>query len=957
MEKLVLIDGHSILNRAFYGVPDLTNKEGLHTNAVYGFLNIMFKILDEEKADHLAVAFDLKEPTFRHKMYDGYKGTRKPMPQELVEQVPLIKEVLSAMQIPILTLAGYEADDILGTVAKQCQASGKEVSIISGDRDLLQLSDEKIKIRIPKTSKGNTQIYDYYPEDVKREYQVTPEEFIDVKALMGDASDNIPGVPSIGEKTATKIVVAFGSIENAYAHLEELKPPRAKKALGEHYDMAQMSKKLATICIDCGIGFSYEDAKIENLYTPEACQYMERLGFKSLLARFSAAEVEGTQTIRLEDSFAVTDVLKEAEDQIQKAREAVGDGWIGLQLLTCEREAKAEQIAFTFDTSGRMSFSGTENGAGTSKAERSGEGRYGEDRAGAGMTGTGAEKAPGLGGLEPDRSWSVTGAALSFREKTVCIKTGEEITEEWLVDSIRQMILETGAKAGGGHIWVPDLKKLLPILRLDYGAPVLDTGVAAYLLDPLKASYGYDDLAGDYLGLTLPSKKELLGKIPVGKALRDGDEKAAVCACYMACVACRTAGQLKTRLQETGMWELYLTIEMPLIYSLYHMEKVGVKVRRAALKEYGDKLKVQIKELEEQIYADCGQTFNINSPKQLGEILFDKMQLKGGKKTKTGYSTAADVLEKLAPEVPVVRKILDYRQLTKLNSTYAEGLAVFIGQDERIHGTFNQTITATGRISSTEPNLQNIPVRMELGREIRKVFVPEDGYVFVDADYSQIELRILASLSGDERLIEAYGQAQDIHAITASQVFHIPLEEVTPLQRRNAKAVNFGIVYGISAFGLGEDLSVSRKEAQEYIDLYFETYPGVKAYLDRLVAEGKEQGYVSTLYGRRRPIPELKSSNFMQRSFGERVAMNSPIQGTAADVMKIAMIGVDQELAKRGLRSRIVLQVHDELLIETWKEEAQIVKEILEDKMKHAVDLKVALEVEAKEGDSWFAAK
>lgn len=607
----------------------------------------------------------------------------------------------------------------------------------------------------------------------------------------------------------------------------------------------------------------------------------------------------------------------------------------------------------------------------------------------------------------------MTGAALSLGKETVCIKTGDEVTEEWLAGSLRQLILEAGAgaiqgdeatygarsasaeeagsdaahgagavsvqeartgsmcdagsgavcetvtvtRSGGSHIWVPDLKSLLPVLDLDYGAAVLDGGVAAYLLDPLKASYGYDDLARDYLGLTLPSEKELFGKLPAGKALGDGDEKAAVCACYMACAVCRAAEKLETRLKETGMWELYLTIEMPLIYSLYHMETAGVKVRRAALKEYGDKLKVQIGELEEQIYADCGQVFNINSPKQLGEILFEKMQLKGGKKTKTGYSTAADVLEKLAPEVPVVQKILDYRQLTKLNSTYAEGLAVFIGEDERIHGTFNQTITATGRISSTEPNLQNIPVRMELGREIRKVFVPEEGYVFVDADYSQIELRILASLSGDQRLIEAYGQAQDIHAITASQVFHIPLEEVTPLQRRNAKAVNFGIVYGISAFGLGEDLSVSRKEAQEYIDLYFQTYPGVKAYLDQLVAEGKEKGYVRTLYGRRRPIPELKSSNFMQRSFGERVAMNSPIQGTAADVMKIAMIGVDQELEKRGLRSRIVLQVHDELLIETWKEETQIVKEILEDKMKHAAELKVALEVEAKEGDSWFAAK
>lgn len=920
MGKLVLIDGHSILNRAFYGVPDLTNSEGLHTNAVYGFLNIMFKILDEEKADHLAVAFDLKEPTFRHKMYAEYKGTRKPMPQELVEQVPLMKEVLSSMGIPILTKAGFEADDILGTVAKRSQAEGVEVSIISGDRDLLQLADEKIKIRIPKTSRGVTEVHDYYPEDVKREYQVTPKEFIDVKALMGDASDNIPGVPSIGEKTATAIIVAYGSIENAHDHLAEIKPPRAKKALEEHYDMAQMSKTLAEICTDCDIDFSYEDAEIQNLYTPEAYQFMKRLEFKSILARFGA---DAMGSSNLEERFVVTENRKEAQEWFQRAAKAAKKNAsgtyerAGLQLLIGEQEMEEEQISFRFDASGQLESPG----AGTDGAD--------------------------------GKQQAVAGLSLSIGGEAVCMKAGKEISQEWLLNQARQLI----SQAELGQIWVPDLKKLLPFLNLDYGAAVLDGGVAAYLLNPLKDSYGYDDLARDHLGLTLPSEKDLLGKTPVGKALQNGEEKAAVCACYMAWTAAQAAGELEEKLKRTGMWKLFLEVEMPLIYSLYHMEAVGVKVQRNALKEYGDKLKVRIAELEKQIYEGCGETFNINSPKQLGEILFEKMKLKGGKKTKTGYSTAADVLEKLAPDVPVVQMILDYRQLTKLNSTYAEGLAAFIGPDERIHGTFNQTITATGRISSTEPNLQNIPVRMELGREIRKVFVPEDGYVFVDADYSQIELRILASLSGDERLIQAYGMAQDIHAITASQVFHIPLEEVTPLQRRNAKAVNFGIVYGISAFGLGEDLSVSRKEAQEYIDQYFETYPGVKEYLDRLVAEGKEQGYVTTLYGRRRPIPELKSANFMQRSFGERVAMNSPIQGTAADIMKIAMIGVDQELRSRGMRSRIVLQVHDELLIETWKEETEEVKAILEDKMKHASDLKVSLEVEAKEGDSWFAAK
>ena len=886
MEKLVLIDGHSILNRAFYGVPDLTNSEGLHTNAVYGFLNIMFKILEEEKADHLAVAFDLKEPTFRHKMYEEYKGTRKPMPQELHEQVPLMKEVLAAMGIPILTKAGFEADDILGTVAKHQAGDKVEVSIVSGDRDLLQLADEHIKIRIPKTLRGGTEVKDYYPEDVKREYGVTPKEFIDVKALMGDASDNIPGVPSIGEKTATAIISAYGSIENAYAHLEEIKPPRARKALEEHYDMAQMSKKLAEICTDCGIDFSYDDAKIDGLYTEEAYQYMKRLEFKSILPRFAgAAQESGAESLR--EHFAVISDLGEVESVLKKAEKAER---IGAQLIM----------------------------------------KPGKE--------AGGQQAVGL--------------ALCFGdEECVLLEAAGFVTGEYLAGKMEEL-----CKKPGLQLWTIDLKSQLSLLNIDWNSGARDGMVAAYLLNPLKDSYDYDDLARDYLKLTLPSKVDLLGKADLGSSLEQGEEKALTCVCYMAYTAYASGPRLLDELKNTGMEKLFLEVEMPLIYSLHRMETAGVRVERQELKDYGDRLKLQIDKLEQEIYQATGETFNINSPKQLGEVLFEKMHLKGGKKTKTGYSTAADVLEKLAPDVPAVQMILDYRQLAKLYSTYAEGLSAFIGPDERIHGKFNQTITATGRISSTEPNLQNIPVRMELGREIRKVFVPEEGYTFVDADYSQIELRILAHMSGDERLITAYRSAQDIHAITASQVFHVPLEEVTPLQRRNAKAVNFGIVYGISAFGLSEDLSITRKEALEYINKYFETYPGVKKFLDQQVADGKEHGFVTTLFGRRRPIPELKSANFMQRSFGERVAMNSPIQGTAADIMKIAMIQVDQELQKRGMKSRIVLQVHDELLVETWEPELAQVKEILEDKMKHAADLSVSLEVDAKEGKSWFDA-
>lgn len=878
MSKLVLIDGHSIINRAFYGVPELMNSEGLHTNAVYGFLNIMFKILEEEKADHLAVAFDRKEPTFRHKLYEAYKGTRKPMPEELHEQVDLAKEVLAAMGIPVLTMAGFEADDILGTVAKKNAANGVEVCVVSGDRDLLQLADTHIKIRIPRTSRGTTEIKDYYPEDVKLEYQVTPEEFIDVKALMGDSSDNIPGVPSIGEKTATRLIAAYGSIETVYEHLDEIKPPRAQKALSEHYDMARMSKELAAICIDCGIDFSFEDMEIGNLYTPEAYQYMKRLEFKSILTRFTDQPMEAASA---QLQFETVADLNRMEEVFQKAYKTAQ---AGVQLV---------------------------------------------------MDGT-----------------TVAGLALCFGEESCYgILPRGLITQEDLLQRVRELFNKLE------RVSVLNLKKQLPYLFLDYESSAFDAGVAGYLLNPLKDTYGYDDLARDYLGLTVPSLQDLLGKKKLEAALMEDDERACTGLCYMGYVAWKSAEVLTEKLKETEMFELFTSIEMPLIYSLFHMEQAGIKVEREELREYGEKLKVKIRKVETDIYEETKETFNINSPKQLGEVLFDHMKLPYGKKTKTGYSTSADVLEKLADEYPVVQMILDYRQLTKLNSTYAEGLASYIGEDGRIHGTFNQTITATGRISSTEPNLQNIPVRMELGREIRKVFVPADGFVFVDADYSQIELRILAHMSGDERLIGAYKKAEDIHAITASEVFHIPLDEVTPLQRRNAKAVNFGIVYGISAFGLSEGLSISRKEALEYINKYFETYPGVKEFLDRLVKEGKDYGYVTTLFGRRRPIPEMKSSNFMQRSFGERVAMNSPIQGTAADVMKIAMIRVDRLLREQKLRSRIVLQVHDELLIETHIEELNQVKELLVEQMKHAADMKVELEVEANDGNSWYAAK
>ncbi len=874
-EKIVLIDGHSILNRAFFGVPPLTNSEGLHTNAVYGFLNIMFKILDEEKPDYLTVAFDRSEPTFRHQMFDAYKGTRKPMAQELREQVPVMKEVLQAMGIKIVEMPGYEADDLLGTIAGMAEVQGMDVSIISGDRDLLQLATEKVKIRIPKTKRTGTEIEDYYAADVVERYQVTPKEFIDVKALMGDSSDNIPGVPGIGEKTATNLIVAYKSIENAYAHLEEITPKRAKTNLEEHYDMAQMSKTLATIEVHAPIEFDMEAAKLTDLYTPEAYVYMKRLEFKNMLTRFS----DDMSQNDLEKYFHVYHELDEIQNFF--------DGF----------SAKEAAVSF-FEEAGIV---------------------YGL-------------------------------AVAKSNQNVVYLTCGGFVTEGYLEEQVQKLC------DGLDTLITPDLKGLLKHVRVPETKNCIDTTIAAYLLNPLKNEYTYDDLARDILGLMVPSKLDLLGKLKIKKAAEEKPEALELMVCYEAYTCIAAKNQLLEQLEDHGMKKLYDEIEMPLVYVLADMEKEGVRAEKAELEAYGAQLTGRISELETSIYEKAGETFNINSPKQLGVILFEKLQMPNGKKTKTGYSTAADVLERLALDYPIVSEILEYRQLTKLKSTYADGLALCIAPDGRIHSTFNQTITATGRISSTEPNLQNIPIRMELGRLIRKVFVPKEGYVFIDADYSQIELRVLAHMSGDQNLIAAYQHAEDIHRITASQVFHTPLEAVTDLQRRNAKAVNFGIVYGISSFGLSQDLSITRKEAEGYIASYFETYPGIKIFLDRLVTDAKEKGYAETMFGRRRPVPELASSNFMQRSFGERIAMNSPIQGTAADIIKIAMIRVKQRLEREQLKSKLILQVHDELLIEAAADEEEYVKTLLAEEMRHAADLAVTLEVDVKSGRNWFEA-
>ena len=856
--KLLLIDGHSILSRAFYGVPILSNNDGIPTNGVFGFLNIFFKEIELEGADHVAVSFDMPVPTFRHKMFPDYKGTRKSMPEELKLQVPILQELLTAMNVPILTLEGYEADDILGTVAKRMQEEGKEVTIVSGDRDLLQLSDEHIKISLPKTAKGETHIYNYYPKDVEAEWGVSPKEFIDLKALMGDSSDNIPGVPGMGEKTASWIIAKYHSIENALSHADdpEFKVPRKPKAaedLKTHFKLAKLSKELATICIDAPIAFRFEDAKLENYANAKSLALVKKWEFRSLIPRLSSENTEESPVFSLKPRKEVTDPYL---FQIV-VKDAVKQGELGL--ILAEEEEKVLYLA-----------------------------------------------------LSDERLYRVP----------------LHIAEEKLPELFKAC-----------KIYTLDSKKEMHLHEIFTEGEVYDLAIAAYLLNPLKESYFYDDLARDYLSLILPGKKELKNSREEGT--------------YQALIALKAKDALFSKLKEEGQWELYEKIELPLARTLYSMEKAGIMVDKEELLSYGKVLKEKLSELQKEIYAMAGEEFNINSPQQLGVILFEKMGIPGGKKTKTGYSTAVDVLEKLSEDFPFVTKIMEYRTYAKLNSTYAEGLLAYIGEDSRIHGVFQQTVTATGRLSSTDPNLQNIPIRTEMGRHFRSVFIPKEGCVFLDADYSQIELRILAALSKDERLIEAYRMDRDIHKVTASQVFHVPLDEVTDELRRNAKAVNFGIVYGISAFGLSEGLSIGRADAKEYIERYFTTYPKVKEYLDSEIAFARENGYVKTVFGRRRPVPEIHASNFMRRTFSERVAMNSPIQGTAADMMKIAMNSVYEELKRKELKSGIVLQVHDELLLEVPKEELDEVREILVSSMENALTLPVPFLVEAKTGKNW----
>jgi len=802
--KILLIDGHSILFRAFYALPLLTNAQGEYTNAVYGFMSIFLKFLDEEKPDHVAIAFDLPEPTFRHKKFEAYKGTRGPVPPEFIPQVPMLMGLLTAMEIPIVTCPGYEADDVLGSLAAKASASGCRSVIVSGDRDLLQLASDTVKIRIPKTKKGGkTEVEDYQADDVLQKYGVTPKAYIDVKALMGDSSDNIPGVPGIGEVTATKIIIAYGSVEEAIAHAPEIKPKKASENLAAFADQALLSKELSTIVCDAPVNYDF-DAKPVDMWNDTALVEIDRLGFKSLKPRGVTRRLNGG--------------------------DASPDPSVGIAFVT-----------------------------------------------------------------EPDGGVFIHGQGLQTIEQARGFLESDTPKLTWDVKREASRLLSNG---------------------VDVNGVVFDALLASYVLNESMSELGVEEIAASF-----PS--------------------------------------MRRQLEENDQTYLYDHIELPLAFVLKDMEQYGIKIDKEALIAYGQALDTQIDILTAEIYELTGEVFNIQSPAQLSVILFEKLGLKGSKKTKSGYSTAADVLEGIKDQHPVISKVLAYRSHTKLKSTYVDGLMPLINPvDFRVRSTFNQALTATGRISSAEPNLQNIPVRMPLGRELRKVFIPEnDDFIFIDADYSQIELRVLAHMSGDETLINAFHQNQDIHRLTASQVFHTSIDQVQPYQRDAAKTVNFSIIYGISAFSLANDLDITRHEAQMYIDGYFRQYPRVKEYMDKTIAQAKEKGYVSTLFNRRRFMPELKSSNYAMRSFGERAAMNMPIQGTAADIIKIAMIRTAARLKEEGLVSRLILQVHDELLLEVKKSEVDTVRILLKEEMEGAAKLSVPLEIELHEGATWYDAK
>ena len=850
MKKIMILDGNSVVNRAFYGVRPLNAPDGTPTNAVYGFLAILQKLFEGEAPDSLCVAFDLPAPTFRHEMYEGYKAQRKPMPEELAVQMPLLKETLDAMHIRRLEAAGWEADDVLGAVSAICEKSGWACEIVTGDKDSFQLITETTSVLHVKSRMGQTETILYDRARFEEEYGFAPPLMVDLKALMGDASDNIPGVPGIGEKTALDLVRRYGRVADIYAGLDGLDiKDSVRKKLAAGRESAEMSYTLATISREAPVELKPEDASWSRDFGPELYAVLDRLGFRRFIEKWGLAPapeaVQETESRAMPELSALT--AQEAEARIRAAETLglalPGDDLDSLSL--CDGEA-----IFTLNW-----------------------GELGED-----------------------------------------------------YNRLLRLVFSPEVKKSAHG--VKDLMGLALAENLGTEGFVFDTELAAYVLDPTESGYDLGKLTKRYLGAELPEARAAL----------------------------ELMAPMRAKLAENGAEKLYFDIELPLCQVLAEMERAGFLVDRKALADFGESLTAGIDALQRGIWELAGHEFNINSPKQLGEVLFDELMLPAGKKTKTGWSTNADILEKLIGKHPIIGDILEYRMLTKLKSTYADGLLKVISADGRIHTNFRMTVTATGRLSSTEPNLQNIPVRRELGAQIRRMFVAAPGCVLVDADYSQIELRLLAHISGDETMQNAFKSGEDIHAVTASQVFGLPLAEVTPAQRSSAKAVNFGIVYGISAFSLAQDIKVSPAEARAYIDAYMQKYHGVREYMDRVIAEAKERGYVETLFGRRRPVPELKASNFNTRSFGERVARNMPIQGTAADIIKLAMVNVRRRLRAEGMEARLILQVHDELIAECPEREAERVAALLEEEMERAVTLSVPLTAEAHSGHSWAEA-
>lgn len=866
MKKLLILDSNSILNRAFYGVRYLSAKDGTPTNAIYGFLNILLKLIKEQEPDYICAAFDVKAPTFRHKQYEGYKAQRKPMPEGLAAQMPLAKDVLRAMGVTILEKEGYEADDIIGTVARLCEESEISCFIATGDKDDLQLASDKTKVILTVTKSGYNETIIYDDKAVKEKYHVTPTEFIDVKALMGDPSDNIPGVKGVGEKTAMSLIEKHHSIEYIYENIDGigLKGAMLQK-MKDGREMAFMSKELATINRNTPIEFNAEECVFDGFENNgELYEILKRLELNSIIKKLD---------------LSGGDNVKENEDIFKDFSYQVGD----------KNMINGDKVTVVLDFDGD----------------------------------------------------NISSAAVGVGNNAVVLNEQDDIKELLEDDSIAKVMF--------------DVKEAIVKLngRIDIKNISDDTAIAAYLVDPAKNEYTIEKLASEYFG-TVIEKPEVKQLSLLDDVETDRSEYLAKCAVALGVLNERIGDKIK----ENGQEKLYQEVELPLVTVLAHLEINGFLVDDNQLKEFADKLGEKIDALTNEIYMLAGEEFNINSPKQLGVILFEKLELKPVKKTKTGYATNADVLEKLRDKHPIVNFIMEYRQLAKLKSTYCDGLTAVVNPNtHRIHSVFTQTVTVTGRLSSTEPNLQNIPTRTELGREIRKMFVAKDGYVLVDADYSQIELRVLAHIANDETMINAFRNNEDIHAVTASQVLGIPLEDVTKEQRSSAKAVNFGIVYGIGEFSLAQDLHISVKEAKAYIESYLEKYNGVRNYMESIKEQAKKDGYVKTMLNRIRYIPELKSPNYNIRQFGERVALNTPIQGTAADIIKLAMVRVDNRLINEGLKSKLILQVHDELIVEAHKDEVDKVKQILSEEMQGAMELNVPLKVDMSTGHSWYDAK